>query len=53
MLYIQTPSPFFKGGEVSFDYLPRRGGSVNLKKRGESMAQGQVFLKGGADTFPI
>ena len=38
----------FKGGEVNFDYLTRRGGGgiLKIKKVGGSMVQGQVFLKG-------
>ena len=48
--------PFFKGG-VNFKYLPRRrgetGGESEKLKRDGSIMQGQVFLKGGAGTFPI
>ena len=29
------------------------GGSEKFKKGGKRMVQGQVFLKGGADSFPI
>ena len=32
---------------VYFDDLPWRGKSEKLKKRGGSMVQGRVFLKGG------
>ena len=42
---------------VYFDDLPWRGKSEKLKKRGGSMVQGRVFLKGGGggggDTFSI
>ena len=40
---------------VNFDYLPWREGreSEKSQKLGGSMVQGQVFLKGGTDTFPI
>ena len=56
-MYIHSsePPPFFKGGGVNFNYLPRRGDSEKLKKGCGSMVQGEVFLKGGgeAGTFPI
>ena len=47
---VWTPFPFLKGwAEVNFNYLPQRGwgDSEKLKRGGESMVQGQVFLKGG------
>ena len=49
------PLPFFfRVGEISFDYLPwREGGIWKIKKRGESMVQGEVFLKGVLTLFPI
>ena len=43
---VRTPY-FFKGGELNFNYLPRRGESEKSKKMGGSMVQEQVFLKGG------
>ena len=50
-IIVQTPRPLFKWegeeGEVNFDYLPQRGGS---------MVQGASLLKRrrlGAGTFPI
>ena len=46
------PPTFFKGGgEVNFNYLPRRRESGNLEKGGGSMVQGQAFLKGGLALF--
>ena len=49
--------PLKGGGEVNFDYLPRRRGVWKIKKGGGSMVQGQVLLKGQgggeADIFPI
>ena len=36
-------------GEVNFNYLTWRGESEKLKKRGGSMVQGQVLLKGGEE----
>ena len=50
---VQTPPPsfFFLREGANFKYLPQ--GSEKLRKGGESMVQGQVFLKGGAGTFPI
>ena len=51
-IYIHNSSDtsFFKGGEVNFDYFPRKGGGQSEKfyKGGGTMVQGQVFLKGGA-----
>ena len=49
--------PLFKGAEINFDYpppIPQEGREYEkLKTGGGSMVQGQVFLKGGAGTFPI
>ena len=51
------PSPpplFLKGWEVNSDYLPQKGVVFKkFKKGGGITVQGQVFLKGGAGTFPI
>ena len=56
-LPLPPPPPlpfFFRVGEISFDYLPwREGGIWKIKKRGESMVQGEVFLKGVLTLFPI
>ena len=40
---------------LNFNELPQKGGgdSEKLTKDGGHMVQGQVFLKGGAGTFPI
>ena len=51
------PPPFYMrggggGGGENFDY-PGGGRSEKLKKGSGSMVQGQVFLKGGSDTFLI
>ena len=50
---VQTP--LFKGGEVSFDYLPwQRGDLKNFKKGVEEWCRGRSFLKGGgAETFLV
>ena len=43
---VQTP--LFKGGEVSFDYLPCRSGKIwKIKKRGWKNHAGAGFLKRG------
>ena len=42
------PSPFLKGGS-KFSLPPAEGGDWKIKKRGISMVQGQVFLKGGGE----
>ena len=50
LIIVQTPPPppFFKdGGRVNFNYLPQRGGPWKIRKRGRSIVQEQVFLKGG------
>ena len=41
------------GGEIKFWLPSPEGGNWKIKKVGGSVLQGQVFLKGGADTFPI
>ena len=43
--------PFFKWGEVNFNYLPWRRESEKLEKEGGSIVQGQVFLKEGLALF--
>ena len=48
-----TSSSIKTGGGVNFDYVPGGEGNLKIKKEGGSMVQGQVFLKGGANTFPI
>ena len=54
---IQNPPhypPFFKGGEVNFNYLPPGGGGRESEKFLKGDGSGQVvFLKGGAGTYPI
>ena len=50
------PSLFLKRVEESKFWLPPvkgEGESEKLKKGGGSRVQGQVFLKGEAETFPI
>ena len=47
------PLSFLKAENVNIDYLPRTGGSEKLEKEDGSIVQGQVFLKGEADTFSI
>ena len=51
-----APPDLFKGGGksgVNFNCFHRRRQSEQLKKGGGSIVQGQVFLKGGAGTFPL
>ena len=52
---LDPSTPYFKGEEVNFDYLPRRGLTWKIKKGGGSIVLMQVFLKvaGGASTFPF
>ena len=48
-----SASGLYSLGEMSFNYLLRRGDSEKLKNEGGSMVLGQVFLKQGGGTFSI
>ena len=49
---LDPPTPFFKGEEVNFDHLPRRGRHEKLKK-GWEYGVDAGLVKRGAGTFPI
>ena len=50
---IVRPPHLFKGSSKYWLPPPKVEGIWKSKKRGGMMVQGQVFLKGGVDTFPI